>query len=269
VRVAAVIGSPISHSLSPAMHNAAFRAAGLDWMYVACEVEPGDARAALDAMRTLHLAGLSVTTPHKEDVSAAVDELAPEARTLQSVNTVVVEGRRLLGHSTDGDGFVASVADEGVAVEGSRVAVLGAGAAARSVIDALGRAGAADVAVVNRTAERATRAASLSPVARVGRDADVVPADNVVNATSVGMGTDEVPCDPAALHAGQVVAELVYHPLDTALLRAARAAGAQTIDGLGTLVHQALLQQVLWTGTRPDASTMRAAAEAELERRSR
>jgi shikimate dehydrogenase len=269
VRVAAVIGSPVVHSLSPALHNAAFQAAGLDWVYVAFEVESGAARAALDAVRTLHLAGLSVTTPHKEDVAAAVDELAPAARTLRSVNTVVPDRGRLVGHSTDGDGFVSGLGAEGVDVAGRLVAVLGAGGAARSVIDAVGRAGAADVAVVNRTADRAAVAASMAPVARVGSAADVSAADIVVNATSVGMGTEDVPCDPVALHAGQVVADLVYHPLDTALLRAARAAGARTVDGLGTLVHQAILQQELWTGMRPDGPTMRAAAEAELERRHR
>jgi shikimate dehydrogenase len=268
VKVAAVIGSPVAHSLSPVIHNAAFRAAGLEWVYVAFEVDPGDAAAALDAVRTLHLGGLSVTTPHKEAVADAVDELALAARALRSVNTVVVEADgRLVGHSTDGDGFVAGLAAEQVSVAGARVAVLGAGGAARSVVDALGRAGAADIVVVNRTPGRAGEAAALASTARTGSVADLAGADLVVNATSVGMGTDEVPCDPAVLRAGQIVADLVYHPLDTAWLRAARAAGARAVDGLGMLVHQAVLQQELWTGVRPDAAVMRAAAGAELARR--
>ena len=147
------------------------------------------------------------------------------------------------------------------------MAVIGAGAAARSVVDALGRAGAADIAVVNRTEERAVAAAALAPVARVGESADVGQADIVVNATSVGMGTDDVPVDPALLRAGQVVSDLVYHPLETTLLRAATSAGCTTVDGLGMLVHQAILQQELWTGHRPDPSVLRAAALAELTRR--
>jgi shikimate dehydrogenase len=268
VRVAAVIGSPVHHSLSPVVHGAAFAAAGLDWVYVAFEVAPGHADAALDAMRTLDLGGLSVTTPHKEAVAVAVDDLDPAAAALRSVNTVVwgADGR-LVGHSTDGAGFVASLAASQVDVAGATLAVVGAGAAARSVIDALGRAGAADVVVVNRTPSRAAEAAAVAAVARVGSLADVAPADIVVNATSIGMGTAELPFDVGVLRAGQVVADLVYHPLQTALLRAAAAAGCTTVDGLGMLVHQAVLQQELWTGRRPDPAPMRAAALAELARR--
>jgi len=269
--IAGVIGSPVGHSLSPAIHNAAFRAAGLDWVYTAFEVAPGAAAAALGAMRTLGLGGLSVTTPHKRDVSRAVDSLAPAAAALQSVNTIVrAADGSLVGHSTDGDGFVTSLAAADVEVARRTVAVLGAGAAARSVIDALGRAGAASIAVVNRSAGAAVLAAELCDVARVGSTDDVAGADIVVNATSVGMGpTDDVPVDVALLRARQVVADLVYHPLETRLLRAARAAGATAVDGLGMLVHQAVLQQELWTGRRPDPAVMRAAAVDELARRAR
>jgi shikimate dehydrogenase len=265
VQVAAVIGHPVRQSLSPALHNAAFSAAGLDWRYVAFDVAPGAAGAALAAMQTLGIAGLSVTMPHKEDVAAAVDVLAPAAAALRSVNTVARDGAgRLVGHSTDGDGFVASLAAAGVGVAGARVVVLGAGGAARSVVDALGRAGADDIAVVNRTAAKAADAAALAASGRVGSIDDVRAATIVVNATSVGMGSDEMPLDPALLRPGQVVADLVYHPLQTALLCAATAAGCTPVDGLGMLVHQAVLQQQIWTGIRPDPAVMRAAAESEL-----
>ena len=268
MQVAAVIGHPVQQSLSPALHNAAFAASGLDWHYVAFDVAPGAAGAALDAMRTLGIAGLSVTMPHKEDVAAAVDVLAPSAAALRSVNTVGREDSgRLVGHSTDGEGFVASLAAAGVGVAGARVVVLGAGGAARSVVDALGRAGADDIAIVNRTVGKAADAAALTPTGRVGSVDDVPTATIVVNATSVGMGTAALPLDPALLRSGQVVADLVYHPLETALLAAARAAGCTPVDGLGMLVHQAVLQQEIWTGTRPDPSVMRAAAESELARR--
>jgi len=266
-RVAGVIGWPVQHSLSPALHNAAFAAAGLDWVYGTFEVAPARATAALEALRVLGLGGLSVTTPHKEDVAAAVDDLSPAAHALRSVNTVVVDGDRLVGHSTDGDGFVASLAAAAVDVTDLTVAVLGAGAAARSIVDALGRAGASSIAVVNRTAARAEEAAALAAAAHVGTSDDVTSADVVVNATAVGMGTDELPLDVAVLRSGQVVADVVYHPLDTALLRAATLAGCRTVDGLGMLVHQAVLQQVLWTGIRPDPAVLRAAAVAELTRR--
>lgn len=267
-RVAGVIGSPVAHSLSPALHNAAFAAGSTDAVYGAFEVAPGRAAAALAAMRTLGLLGLSVTTPHKEDVADAVDELAPAAAALHSVNTVVV-GRsgQLVGHSTDGDGFVAGLVAEGVDVTGARVALVGGGAAARSLVDALARAGVADLAVINRSDERAEVAAALAAVARVGAVEDIGAADIVVNATSVGMGTADVPVDVARLRSEHVVADLVYHPLETALLVAARERGCRVVDGLAMLVHQAVLQQELWTGIRPDPPVMRAAAESELARR--
>lgn len=269
--VAAVIGSPVRHSLSPALHNAAFAASRADWVYTAFEVAPGRAGDALAAMRTLGLGGLSVTMPHKDDVADAVDELDPAAAALHSVNTVVrLADGRLRGHSTDGAGFVASLAEAGADPMGRRVVVLGAGGAARAVVDALGRAGAAEVVVVNRNADRAATAAALAgPVGRVGSAADVADAELVVNATSVGMGTLELPLDPGLLRAGQVVADLVYHPLETALLAAARSAGARVVDGLGMLVHQAALQQELWLGARPDTAVMRAAALDELAKRNR
>ncbi|MEO6570364.1 MAG: shikimate dehydrogenase [Ilumatobacteraceae bacterium] len=268
-RLAAVIGSPVRHSLSPALHNAVFAATGIDWRFVAFDVEPGAAAAAVDAMRVLGIAGYAVTMPHKEQIAAAVDHLDPAAASLRSVNTVVLrDDGTTFGASTDGPGFVDWVNACGVGVLGARVVVLGAGGAARSVIDALARAGAADISVVNRSSGSAVVAAALSPVAHVGTPADVGQADLLVNATSVGMGTDDLPLDPRWFRPDLAVADLVYHPLDTSFLRAARAAGCPTIDGLGMLVHQAVLQQELWTGVLPDAELMRAAAEAELAVRS-
>lgn len=269
-RVAAVIGHPVAHSLSPALHNAAFAAAGVDWIYTAFDVAPGQAVRALDAMRSLGLGGLSVTMPHKESVAAGVDVCAPAARALASVNTVVrLDDGRLEGHSTDGAGFVASLRQAGCEPTDRRIVVVGAGAAARSVIDALARERAGEIVVVNRSADKAQHAASLAgALGRVGTIGDVAAADIVVNATSVGMGADgESPVPQDLLRATQVVADLVYHPLDTPLLVAARAAGARTVDGLGMLVHQAALQQLLWLGVMPDTSVMRAAAINELSSR--
>ncbi len=273
-RIAAVIGSPVGHSLSPAIHQAGFDAAGVNWVYTAFDIAPGMASAALDAMRLLDLGGLSVTMPHKADVARHVDDLDPAALALDSVNTVAWADGRLVGSSTDGTGFVASLGDAGVDVAGTRVAVIGAGGAARSVIDALSRAGAIDITVLNRTRERAEHAATLSPVASVGIESDISRADIVVNATSVGMGvvpseaTDaDHACDPSLLHDGQVVADLVYHPLDTSWMHAARSRGATTVDGLGMLVRQAAEQQRLWLGHQPDVAVMRAAAVDALSAR--
>lgn len=273
-RIAAVIGSPVAHSLSPAIHQAAFDAAGVDWVYSAFDVPEGRGGDAIAAMRLFGLAGLSVTMPHKAEVANAVDRLEPAAQALHSVNTVSWDGDELVGSSTDGAGFIASLTDAGVDVAGSRVAIIGAGGAARSLIDALGRSGVADITVLNRTVERAQQAASLTSAASVGIASDITRADVVVNATSVGMGVDpataqaaDLPCDLSLLRAGQVVADLVYHPLQTAWLAEADALGATTVDGLGMLVHQAALQQLKWLGTAPDRAAMRRAAEAELTAR--
>jgi shikimate dehydrogenase len=267
-RLTAVIGSPVRHSLSPTLHNAAFAAEGLDWVMVAFEVARGHGAAAVDAMRTLGVRGLSVTMPHKSDVAAAVDVVDPAAAALGSVNTVVLrDDGTTFGASTDGEGFVASLRARGIDAAGSRVVLLGAGAAARALTDALGRTGVADLAIVNRSIDNARRAAELAPQARIGDISDIRNADIVVNATPVGMGTDELSCDPALLGPEQVVVDLVYHPLETALLRAARDAGALGISGLAMLVHQAVLQHELWTGERPDPEVMRLATEGELVRR--
>lgn len=269
----AVVGDPIAHSLSPAIHNAAFESAGLDWVMVALRVDRSRGASIIPAFRTLDLVGLAVTAPHKQAVAHGVDRLDPAAGALDSVNTVYRQGESVAGTSTDGDGFVAGLAEAEVDLAGRSVAVLGAGGAARSVIDALARAGVGRIAVINRTPENAVIAARLTPCASAVAADDaaeaVADADLVVNATTVGMGTaaiDQMPVAADLLRRDHVVADLVYHPLETALLRSARAAGAHCVDGLGMLVHQAALQQRLWTGTDPDLVAMREAAHSALDR---
>jgi len=274
-RVAALIGSPVAHSLSPVIHQAAFDAAGEPWIYAAFDVADGRGTDAVAAMRVLGIAGLSVTMPHKHDVATAVDRLDPAAAALRSVNTVSWDGGELVGSSTDGAGFVAALAEHGIDVHGQKVAIVGAGGAARSVIDALGRAGVDSIRVVNRTASAAESASELAAVAAVGTVDDIEMADLVVNASSVGMGiapsdatASDLPCPPELLQASQIVVDLVYHPLRTAWLAAAEQGGARTIDGLGMLIHQAALQQLAWLGRRPDVAVMRRAAEVALAERS-
>ena len=274
-RLAALIGTPVEHSLSPAIHQAAFDAAHVGWDYAAFDVAAGRGADAVEAMRVLGLAGMSVTMPHKRDVADAVDRLDPAAAALRSVNTVSWDGDELVGSSTDGAGFIAALAQVGVDVGGADVAIIGAGGAARSVIDALGRAGAHSIRVINRTTDRAASASALAVMAEVGTADDIDRADLVVNATSVGMGiapTDasdiDLPCAPGRLRPSQVVVDLVYHPLRTAWLDAAEHAGARAVDGLGMLIHQAALQQLAWLGELADVDVMRSAAENALARRS-
>jgi shikimate dehydrogenase len=268
-RVAAVIGDPISHSLSPVIFNAAFEAAGLDWVFVAYQVPAGATARALDGVRAMGIAGLSVTMPHKDAVFAAVDEVSPEARVLGAVNCIVNRDGQLVGHNTDGDGLVAALAADDIAVAGKRVVVLGAGGAARSVIAALGRAGA-EVTVVNRSGDKASAAAALGgPRCAVGGLDDVEKAAIVVNATSVGMAGDGIPVPVDAIGESQVIVDLVYHPVDTPLLIAARACGARAIDGVGMLVHQGAIAFHLWTGASAPIQVMNPAARAALGERER
>jgi shikimate dehydrogenase len=268
-KVAAVIGDPISHSLSPVIFNAAFEAAGIDWVFVAHQVPEGATAQAIEGVRAMGIAGLSVTMPHKHAAFAAVDEITPEAQALGAVNCVVNRDGRLVGYNTDGDGLIASLVAEGVEVRGERCVVLGAGGAARSVVAALGRAGA-QVTVVNRSADKAAAAATLAgEQGRVGDRSDVAWAPIVVNATSVGMGGRGLVVDPEQLGPGQTVVDLVYHPLETPLLVTARARGARGIDGVGMLVHQGALALRLWTGIEPPIDVMNRAARAALGERER
>jgi shikimate dehydrogenase len=268
--VAAVIGHPVRHSLSPLIHNAAFRALDLDWVYTAFDVAPGRAAAAAAAVRDLGIAGLSVTMPHKADILPAMDRLTSTAEALGAVNTVAA-GRngQLLGDNTDGAGFIDALReDEGFDPAGRRALVVGAGGAARAVVLALAGAGAGEIIVANRTDARAVDAAALAPaIARVGAIEEVDAVELVVNATPQGMGENrEVPVPIERLGSGQLVVDLVYHPAVTPLVDAARGRGAAVANGLGMLIHQAAHAFRLWTGEDPPLEVMSAAALAELAR---
>lgn len=274
-RLAAVIGNPVQHSLSPALLNAAFDATGLDWTFVAFEVDAGDTTQALDGFRVLRMAGLSVTMPHKATVAALMDHRSEAAERLGAVNCVVVEDGLLTGHNTDGDGFLDGLGhDSKIDVAGCTAVVVGAGGAARAVILALSRAGASEVSVINRTASHGEAAALLA--GRVGRVVSplevadsISAADLVVNATPLGMAAVQgpegtLPIDPGLLSAGQVVVDLVYHPLETPLLVEARRQGIEAHGGLSMLVFQAARAFTLWTGRDAPVEAMLAVANTIL-----
>lgn len=266
-RVCWVIGSPVEHSLSPVIHNAAFAALDLDWTYFAVAVPEGRAADAVAAMRSLRLGGMSVTMPHKSAVAAVVDTITPRAERLGAVNCLSWRGAGIEGDSTDGAGFLDSLlVDHGWDPAGRRALVVGAGGAARAVVAALADAGAASITVANRHEGRAARAAALADgrgaVASVDAAADV---DLVVNATPVGMAGDTASPVPAErLGAGQVVVDLIYDPIETPLLGAARTQGAVPVNGIGMLVHQAAHAFRAWTGEDPPVEVMSAAAVASL-----
>jgi shikimate dehydrogenase len=264
--VTGIIGLPVGHSRSPAIHNAAYRARGLDWTYVAFPVAVGAVGEALVGLRALGVAGCNVTMPHKQEAARACDDLDPTAAALGVVNTVVVRGGRLVGAVTDGDGFVDAAREAGVALDGATVLIVGAGGAARAVTAALGPVGAR-VVVAARRPEAACEAAALAPGARTvawpAVDEAAAASDVVVNATPLGMGHEPPPFDTDRLHAGQVVIDAVYDPEETPLLAAAAGRGARALNGLGMLVHQAARSFTLFTGEPAPLDVMRAAARGE------
>jgi shikimate dehydrogenase len=274
IEVAAIIGFPVSQSLSPAMHNAVFRQRKLDWSYAAIEVQEDALSGVLQTLGSKGLLALSVTMPHKERIfeilnnsSNDLGEVDESARAARSVNTIAVSGGRLIGSNTDGDGCCNAIEQAGVGIAGSRVVVVGAGGTARAIVATLARRGASDVAVINRTESRAQDVVASTNVGRVGKAEDLADATILINATSVGMGTQETPVDATRLHSALVVLDAVYHPLETTLLRDAKRAGAKTVDGLWMLVHQGALQQLAWFNEIGDVQLMRQAAVDELAQR--
>lgn len=280
-KVVGVIGWPVGHSLSPPMHNAAIAQLGLNWVYVPFAVRPDGLEQAIAGARALGIVGLNVTVPHKQGVAGLVDELDDIARNLGAVNTIVNRDGRLFGYNTDGDGFVRSLRQAGEPIEGRRAAVVGAGGAARSVVYALARSGAAAVTILNRTPQRAHQVAQLIrkhcevPVyafdLNTARARDAVSnADLLIDATPVGMfpKTDVPPVVPAEwLHGDHCVCDLVYTPRDTTLLKAARRKKARTIEGAGMLVYQGAIALELWSGTDAPVSAMHDALLGALQRR--
>ncbi len=259
-RVAAVIGNPIDHSLSPRLHNSAFVETGLDWVYVAFQVDSGS--AAVEAMRTLGLAGLSVTMPLKQEVAAAADEQTEAVARLGSANTLFWRDDKIWADSTDGDGFVAAYEHEfGRSLAGRRVGVLGAGGAACSIVEASARGGAEAILVVNRSRENALGVAEISDRCFVAEAAALAEVDVIVNATSVGMkggpAPEQLPLPSDVLGPNHDVVDIVYNPRRTPLLTVAEQNGARISGGLGMLIHQAGLQFERWTGVEAPLEHMR------------
>jgi shikimate dehydrogenase len=280
-----LIGWPVSHSVSPAMHNAAFAALGLDWRYVPLPVDPAQPDAVGDAvrgMRALGLRGINVTVPHKEAVLPFLDRIEPAAQAMRAVNTIAVESDgALTGDNTDAPGFIADLREHGVDPSGLDVLVLGAGGSARAIVYGLAQAGARRITIANRSVERAQlliddlRAFLAATTAAVtplpdGLAHAATTADLIVNCTSLGMTprheTTPWPHD-LALRPTQIVYDLVYNPADTQLLHQASAQGARAIGGLGMLIWQGALAFERWTGERAPVTVMRSAAEAELAQR--
>lgn len=270
-RVAGVIGDPLSHSLSPTLHNAAFAALGIDWVSVPFPVVAGAGHQAVEAMRVLGLAGLSVTTPHKDAVAETADVVSDTVATLGAANCLIASADgQVRAENTDGDGFLGGLhEDAGITVANKAVVVIGAGGAARAITLACAQAAASSVAIVNRNADRAEVCANLAGRSGwVATTSAITAADVVVNATTVGMTPkDAMPCDPTLLHHGQIAVDIVYNPLETLWVSALRAAGISAHNGLSMLVHQAAVAITHWTGHDAPYGAMRSALLGVLKER--
>ncbi|TMV46940.1 shikimate dehydrogenase [Paenibacillus mesophilus] len=262
-----VFGDPIKHSKSPIMHNRAFRELGLNAAYAAFHILPGQLKDAVAGIRALQFRGVNVTIPHKLEVMDYLDEIDEGARAIGAVNTIVNEGGRLIGHNTDGIGYVRSLKEEaGFSVAGKKVLILGAGGAARGVSYALAKEGASAVYIANRTVSKAEELAeAVRPfTAAEGMGYDSIhdvrdQVDLIVHNTSVGMhpNVDEVLIDTSWFHEGLTVSETVYNPLVTRLLREAEAKGARTHGGLGMFIYQGAYAFEYWTGREAPVAAMR------------
>jgi shikimate dehydrogenase len=276
-----LIGWPISHSVSPVMHNAAFAALRLNWRYVPLPVHPARVAEAVAGVRALGLRGVNVTVPHKQAVMPHLDRWSPAAAAIGAVNTIIVgEDGELLGDNTDAAGFVTDLRANGVDPAGKRVLVVGAGGSARAVVYGLAEAGCESLVLLNRTVDKAESLLAamreLFPdvpmLARPFPDGvaeSAADAELIVNCTSLGMSPnlEGLPWDEDVEFApGQTVYDLVYNPAVTRLLQLASVDGARVIDGLGMLIHQGAIAFERWTGETAPVDVMRRAVNVVFDR---
>lgn len=268
-----VIGDPVEHSLSPAMHNAAFAALGIDATYERQRVTGAELATAIADFRARGVMGINVTVPHKEAVMGLLDHVEPAARAIGAVNTLVRDGDRLIGCNTDAEGLAASLLEANVALKSAHVVIVGAGGAARAAVVGLGRAGAATITIAARRVDRAQmladelREAASVPAEGVDMDKGLrhalTTATLLVQATSATLHgnpdaqvfADSIPLDVMPRDAA--VIDLVYRPRRTALLLRAESFGLHTVDGLGMLLHQGAVAFSRWTGQPAPLQVMR------------
>ena len=269
-----IFGYPVKHSLSSLMQNAAFSKKAIDAVYVPFEVPPENLKEAVEGVRALGIKGLNVTVPHKERIVEHLDYLSDEAELLGAVNTVKNENGELTGYNTDAEGFLRSLLEEGVDLEGKRALMFGAGGAARAVGYALLKGGVKFLNIVNRNFSRGKEVGELLgklgnvlvyPLKESTIEVLLKDVDLIVNTTSLGMKPDDpLLFDYSKIPSGVTVVDIIYNPPETPLLKAAREKGCKTVNGLGMLVHQGAVAFEIWTGEKAPVETMREVLKREL-----
>ena len=266
-RLLALVGHPVGHSLSPAMHNAAFAEDGLDFVYVCLDVEPDDLPSAVRGLKALKFRGFNVTMPHKRAMVSLVDDLDEGARTSGAVNTVVIEDPGMRGYNTDGSGMVMACEEAGIDLSGKRVLLLGSGGAAAAVAFAFCKNGAGELHVISRNPEHARRMEDRLRTAGMARisvhsygelEQEMLNADVFVNATPLGMKEeDPLPVPSGYVQQGKAICDAVYRPgKETPLVRLARERNLPVVTGDRMLLYQGVLAQKLWTGREPNVKAM-------------
>ena len=273
-KLCGIIGDPIEHTMSPAMHNAAFKKLGLNYLYLPFRVKAQDLGKAIDGMRALNIRGLNVTIPHKVSVIPFLDKLDPLVEGIGAVNTIVNDGGMLTGYNTDATGFIQTLVEEGIEAGGKHVVILGAGGASRAISFVLAGRGA-NLVILNRLLELGWAEELARKISQVfGKEVEALElneenltralekADIVVNATSVGMSPkiDETPLPFRLLKPHLVVFDVIYNPIKTRLLQEAKAAGGRTLSGINMLIWQGALAFEKWTGVKAPVEVMRAEA---------
>lgn len=276
-RIVGIIGSPVTHSLSPVMHNAAFEHLGLDFCYVPFSVKKEYLDLAIKSVPALSIAGLNVTVPHKESVLPLLSELSDGAEMMGAVNTIKVIDDRLIGHNTDGVGFTTSLKEVNYCLRGRSLLILGGGGAAKAVVFQAAIEGAEEITIANRTVskarllkEQAERYFPSVNIESMGSGYDELKSvinrvDIVINTTSVGLKMgDPSPVPKEILHKGLFICDLIYNPPETALIRYAREIGCKYINGIGMLLYQGGASFRLWTDVEPPLEIMRRALEETI-----
>ncbi|QDU95371.1 shikimate dehydrogenase [Lignipirellula cremea] len=274
-QITCCMGQPVAGNPTQYMMEKAFQAAGLEWRYLTLEVPPEKLADAVAGMKAMGFCGGNFTIPHKVAVLELLDDLSPAAAKMGAVNCVYQKDGKLIGENTDGKGFLESLRSLTDPAD-KHVVILGAGGAARAIAVEVGLAKPASLTIVNRTAGRGQELVDLLRE-KVGAPAELVVLDGdyelpettdvFINATSIGLGDDEArtPIVVDSLRPGMVVADVIFNPPQTVLLRDAAARGCRTLDGLGMLVNQAVIGFRIWTGVEPSPAVMREALEEYLE----
>ena len=263
----AVIGDPIDHSLSPNIHNAAFRHLKLDHTYIAYKIPAGELAAGIDALKAIKITGFNVTIPHKIEMMGLLDEMDTTCKVIGAVNTVLNDNGKLKGYNTDIVGFLDPIKKKNLAIKDSQVLLLGAGGAARAIVTAMIKEKAGKITIVNRTQENANTLAEFGK--KIGGNVDVIPIQDanelitnykfIINSTSIGMRNEPSPISTENISKNSIVYDIVYQPINTDLIKKSKENGATIIYGYEMLLSQAACSFEIWHKTEAPYDVMKKA----------